>query len=278
MPRTHNDITGQRFNHLTAIEYLKGSKWRCRCDCGKEVITTYAALKDGDKKSCGCMRRKPKYDLTGMRFGRLVVKDYAGDGLWNCICDCGNAKKADSWALRHGVTPSCGCRQAELQSARAKTHGESSTRLYRVWGNMHSRCDNPNNDSYKYYGERGIKICPEWSSFEAFRDWAMSHGYDPSSKHRECTLDRIDNDGDYEPSNCRWVSHSVQMRNRRSYRNPRFFRAVELVSADGSVLKSYPSIVDASNDTGCTQEGIQAVCSGKQKTTGGGMRWQYAAN
>lgn len=273
----YHDITGQRFGSLVAVEYLKSSKWRCKCDCGNEVVTTYTSLKSGDRASCGCARNKPRYDLTGMRFGRLVVQDYAGGGLWNCICDCGNTKQADTWSLRNGVTPSCGCQWLEAQGARTRTHGESGSRLYKVWSDMHSRCNNPNIDSYKYYGGRGIKICPEWFSYEAFMDWAMSNGYDPDSQHRECTLDRIDNDGDYEPSNCRWVSHSVQMRNRRYYRNPRFFRAVELISDDGSVLGSYQSIVDASEETGCTQNGIQAVCSGRQKTTSG-MRWQYATD
>ncbi len=279
--RGHIDITGQRFGRLTAIEYLGASKWKCICDCGNVRTVQFSALNSGRSKSCGCLKASrastPKEDLTGRRFCRLTVESYADGGKWNCLCDCGNRKIADTWSLTHGVTPSCGCRWKEFQGTRNATHGESNTRLYRVWADMRNRCNNKRTNDYKYYGARGIKICPEWASFKVFRDWAMSHGYDPNSKHRSCTLDRIDTDGNYEPSNCRWASHSVQMRNRRPYRNPKLSRAVELLSDEGLVVERYPSIVDASNATGCTQGGIQAVCSGKQKTTSG-MRWQYAAD
>ena len=93
-------------------------------------------------------------------------------------------------------------------------HGGTGTRLHNVWIMMKQRCNNPKTCEYHRYGGRGIKVCDEWASFNNFRDWAMSNGYDPDAPRGKCTLDRIDNDGDYEPSNCRWVDMLEQMKNR----------------------------------------------------------------
>lgn len=93
-------------------------------------------------------------------------------------------------------------------------HGGNGTRLHGVWIMMKQRCSNPKTCEYHRYGGRGIKVCDEWSSFANFRDWAMANGYDPNAPRGKCTLDRIDNDGDYEPSNCRWVDMQEQMKNR----------------------------------------------------------------
>lgn len=91
-------------------------------------------------------------------------------------------------------------------------------RLYGVWKNMKTRCYRKNGDQYKYYGGRGITVCEEWrSSFKAFRDWAYANGYDPTAPRGKCTIDRIDNDGDYEPSNCRWVNSHIQRINQRQH-------------------------------------------------------------
>ena len=96
------------------------------------------------------------------------------------------------------------------------SHGGTHTRLYKVWGSMRTRCYNENADNYYLYGGRGIKICDEWENFENFRDWAMSHGYDPYAPYGECTLDRIDPNGDYCPENCRFVSSLVQANNKNT--------------------------------------------------------------
>ena len=111
---------------------------------------------------------------------------------------------------------SCGCLVPERMSAvgqKRKTHGESQTRLYRIWSGMKSRCLNPRNRKYNIYGGKGVKVCPEWVySFENFRDWAVVNGYADN-----LTIDRIDSNGDYEPSNCRWTTYNEQNSNRSKW-------------------------------------------------------------
>ena len=151
-------------------------------------------------------------DLTGQRFGRLRVVSYAGPNngaTWRCVCDCGGETVKQGVYLRRklrmGELHSCGCHVSNL------THGWTGTRLYRTWRNMISRCYNPNTDRFPNYGGRGITVCDEWrNSFESFLSWAIPAGYTD-----DLTLERKDNNGDYCPSNCTWVSMSAQVRNRR---------------------------------------------------------------
>jgi hypothetical protein len=151
-------------------------------------------------------------DLTGMTFGRLTVieragRDKQGNAQWLCRCDCGNEKILRSRHLLCGVTTSCGCDAC----IGVITHGGSYSRLYRILRGMKTRTNNPNVKDYPRYGGRGIKVCDEWKNdFAAFRDWAMANGYDD-----RLSIDRIDNDGNYEPSNCRWVDSKAQNNNRR---------------------------------------------------------------
>lgn len=157
-------------------------------------------------------------DITGQKFGRLEVIEFSGYDqnkavTWRCKCECENEVIVRSDHLRYGKTSSCGCIKKEKSAQRGKdnaTHGMWNTRLYHSWQHMKQRCDGTGNEvSTKRYHDRGISVCKEWlNSFETFMEWALSNGYNDN-----LTLDRIEVDGNYEPSNCRWADAQTQMNN-----------------------------------------------------------------
>ena len=159
-------------------------------------------------------------DLTGKRFGRLLVIRRQGTSkhkkpLWLCVCDCGNYCIKESSLLLKGKTTSCGCYHKETVKGLFETHCMSKTRLHKLWLHVKERCFNKNSKAYKYYGGRGITVCDEWrDDFQAFYDWAMKNGYDETAPRGQCTIDRIDVDGNYKPDNCRFVSEKTQANNK----------------------------------------------------------------
>ena len=167
-----------------------------------------------------------RIDLTGQRFGRLTVLNPLHLNknkqlTWLCKCDCGNIVNVVGMSLRNGDCKSCGCLRKEMMRQKHTKHEAYSTRtkrerLYNIYAGMKQRCFNKRSEPYKYYGGRGVTICNEWlEDYTAFREWALSNGYSET-----LSIDRINNDGNYEPANCRWADAYTQVHNRRSCRLP----------------------------------------------------------
>lgn len=226
------DFTGKRFGRWTVIKRAEDRKskiyWLCKCDCGKKKEVREENLINGKSKSCGCSKREEtsREKMIGRRFGNLMVLGEERSGehkYWKCRCDCGNIKIASTSYLLNGTAKSCGherCNPYRKDTPRNKSPLTASgkrklcylehQRILQIRRSMIQRCECENNENYKWYGGKEIKICEEWRNDPLkFYDWAIESGY-----AENLTIDRIDPNGDYFPENCRWVTMKVQNRNK----------------------------------------------------------------
>lgn len=168
---------------------------------------------------------KDTTSLIGRKFGHWTVigfdrVDTHGNSYWWCECDCQNKTRksiARNNLRINGGSQSCGCYQKQRTREATSTHGMHGDRLYSIWHNMRNRCEYENSINYDNYGARGVAVCDEWHQFENFRDWAFESGYT-----EELTLDRIKNDREYSPDNCRWLSFIDQQNNKRTNRRIKY--------------------------------------------------------
>lgn len=218
----YTDLTGKRFGSLIVIEKSYRDKyrkihWKCQCECGNIIYPATDNLNSGNTWRCKfCGERSKVQNAIGEKFGRLTIIGFESynPAKCKCRCECGNIKTVRLKDLRSGKIVSCGCFAKERNSEINTIHGKSHSRLFSIWSNMISRCENENIKVYQYYGKRGISVCKEWrNDFREFYKWANAHGYKD-----DLTLDRIDNDKGYAPDNCRWVTMKSQANNTRRNR------------------------------------------------------------
>lgn len=215
--KNNYDLIGKKFGSLTVVEKMQDRDkfgcivWRCSCRCGNESFPTTHSLVSGHSTSCGCKFR----DISGTRSGKLVAISFAGKkngrSLWLCKCDCGGEKIVLGSHITTNRRTHCGCVKPNFK------HGLSNDKMHYTWNAMKQRCSNPNNSDYHNYGGRGIKVCDRWLVFSNFYNDMHGAYIEHIEAHgsKNASIDRIDSNGNYEPSNCRWATIETQSYNKR---------------------------------------------------------------
>jgi len=215
LPPRMKDITGKRFGHQVVTGFnemrSKSPYWNVRCDCGNERPVFVGSLKSGKSTRCGhgCPANPYRKNELGNTYGKLTVIELSGGGeraIWICRCECGVTTTVSGYGLRSGKAKSCG-------SCWKTTHGLSRTPEYACWKSMKQRCYNPSNIKFEAYGLRGIRVCARW--LESFENFFEDMG---QMTFPRASIGRINNDGNYEPTNCRWETDEQQANNKRNSR------------------------------------------------------------
>lgn len=272
------DLTGRKIGRLTVISYSGNNKWFCECECGNARDVNGESLRKGAALSCGCLNKERTReknikgkDLTGKRFGRLLVLQRANDkgqAKYYCKCNCGNEIVISGQNLSRGDSRSCGCLKKERDQAKCLLHGDTKTKFYRTWANMVHRC---NHKDYKYYGGRGIEYEPRWKNYINFR--SDMHPLYLSAKEKYpnevISLERIDVNGDYCKDNCIFIPNREQSKNTR--RTTRKFIAIS----------PHEQIIISSNSTcfakqhGLGEEQVRRCLRGEQERTNNWWRFRW---
>lgn len=221
------DLTGRKFSNWTAISFAGrtsktgASYWKCKCSCGIERLVATSNLLLKKTLSCGSCGAFGRFNnLAGQRFGRLLVikcvgRNKSGSSIWECKCDCGNVRHVWGVSMKRGNSKSCGCLQRDYAKTCATrfltTHGMTKSTECKIWNSMKQRCSNVKNSKFVDYGGRGIKVCQRW--LNSFENFYSDMGPRPSKGH---SIGRMDNDGNYEPSNCKWETVEEQVSNKRN--------------------------------------------------------------
>lgn len=236
-----DELVGQKYNRLEILSAYRNKnseiRVKCRCDCGNEKDIRFRNLLSGETKSCGECNKINLNSLIGQKFHKLtILSAYRQNGkiMVKAKCDCGNEKEYIYHSLASGHTQSCGCNNLTAK-------GESKTRLYKIWKRMKRRCYDTNNNRYEYYGKRGIIVCDEWKNdFDAFKQWALANGYSD-----DLSIDRINNNGNYEPSNCRWATDIEQANNKSNNKYITINDETKTLAEWCRIYKMHPSSVGA---------------------------------